>query len=57
MVGILSDQLQNGASMAWLYHNSKDAVSEFAKKYNCDLALAEEYLKLSVASAISSLSM
>ena len=33
-------------SMAWLYHNSKDAVSEFAKKYNCDLALAEEYLKV-----------
>ena len=29
-------------SMAWLYHNTKDAVSEFAKKYNCDLALAEE---------------
>ena len=27
-------------SMAWLYHNTKDAVSEFAKKYNCDLALA-----------------
>ena len=33
-------------SMAWLYHNTKDAVSEFAKKYNCDLALAEEYLKV-----------
>ena len=32
--------------MAWLYHNTKDAVSEFAKKYNCDLALAEEYLKV-----------
>ncbi len=33
-------------SMAWLYHNTKDAVGEFAKKYNCDLALAEEYLKI-----------
>ena len=33
-------------TMAWLYHNTKDAVSEFAKKYNCDLALAEEYLKV-----------
>ena len=33
-------------SMAWLYHNTKDVVSEFAKKYNCDLALAEEYLKI-----------
>ena len=33
-------------SMAWLYHNTKDAVSEFAKKYNCVLALAEEYLKV-----------
>ena len=33
-------------SMAWLYYNTKDAVSEFAKKYNCDLALAEEYLKV-----------
>ena len=33
-------------SMAWLYHNTKDAVSEFTKKYNCDLALAEEYLKV-----------
>ncbi len=32
-------------SMAWLYHNTKDAVNEFARKYNCDLALAEEYLK------------
>ena len=32
--------------MAWLYHNTKDAVSAFAKKYNCDLALAEEYLKV-----------
>lgn len=32
--------------MAWLYHNTKDAVSEFSKKYNCDLALAEEYLKV-----------
>lgn len=32
--------------MAWLYHNTKDAVTEFAKKYNCDLALAEEYLKV-----------
>lgn len=26
-------------------HNTKDAVNEFARKYNCDLALAEEYLK------------
>ena len=33
-------------SMAWLYHNTEDAVSEFSKKYNCDLALAEEYLKV-----------
>ena len=33
-------------SMAWLYHNTKDAVSEYSKKYNCDLALAEEYLKV-----------
>lgn len=33
-------------SMAWLCQNTKDAVSEFAKKYNCDLALAEEYLKV-----------
>ena len=33
-------------SMAWMYHNTKDAVSEFAKKYNCDLALAEDYLKV-----------
>lgn len=33
-------------TMAWLYHNTKDAVSEFSKKYNCDLALAEEYLKV-----------
>ena len=33
-------------SMAWLYHNTKDAISEFVKKYNCDLALAEEYLKV-----------
>ena len=33
-------------SMAWPYHNTKDAVSEFAKKYNCDLTLAEEYLKV-----------
>ena len=33
-------------SMAWLCHNTKDAVSEFSKKYNCDLALAEEYLKV-----------
>lgn len=32
-------------SMAWLYHNTKDAVNEFARKYNCNLALAEEYLK------------
>ncbi|MFR2123608.1 MAG: ATP-binding cassette domain-containing protein [Faecalibacterium sp.] len=30
-------------SMAWLYHNTKDAVNEFSKKYNCDLALAEDY--------------
>ena len=28
-------------SMAWLYHNTKDAVNEFSKKYNCDLALAD----------------
>ena len=40
MVGILPDQLQNGAV------NGLAAVSEFAKKYNCDLALAEEYLKV-----------
>ena len=33
-------------SMAWLYHNTKDAVSEFAPKYNCDIALAKEYLKV-----------
>ncbi len=33
-------------SMAWLYHNTKDAVNEFSKKYNCELALAEEYLKV-----------
>ena len=33
-------------SMAYLYHNTKDAVAEFARKYNCDLALAEEYLKV-----------
>lgn len=33
-------------SIAWLYHNAKDAVNEFAKKYNCDLALSEEYLKV-----------
>ena len=33
-------------TMAYLYHNTKDAVSEFAKKYNCNLALAEEYLKV-----------
>ena len=33
-------------SMAWLYHNTKDAVNEFSKKYNCDLALAEDYLKV-----------
>ena len=32
--------------MAWLYHNTKDAVNEFSKKYNCDLALAEKYLKV-----------
>ena len=32
-------------TMAWLYHNTKDAIGEFAKKYDCDLALAEEYLK------------
>ena len=46
MVGVLSDQLQMVRSMAWLYHNTKDAVNEFSKKYNCDLALAEEYLKV-----------
>ena len=28
------------------YDPAKGAVSEFAKKYNCDLALAEEYLKV-----------
>lgn len=33
-------------TMAWLYHNTKDALGEFAKKYDCDLALAEEYLKV-----------
>ena len=33
-------------TMAWLHHNTKDAVGEFAKKYDCDLALAEEYLKV-----------
>ena len=33
-------------TMAWLYHNTKDAVGDFAKKYDCDLALAEEYLKV-----------
>ena len=33
-------------SMAWLYHNTKDAVSEFAPKYNCDIARAKEYLKV-----------
>lgn len=33
-------------SMAWLYYNTKDASNEFARKYNCDLALAEEYLKI-----------
>ena len=33
-------------TMAWLYHNTKDAIGEFAKKYDCDLALAEEYLKV-----------
>ena len=33
-------------TMAWLYHNTKDAVGEFAKKYDCELALAEEYLKV-----------
>ena len=33
-------------SMAWLYHNTQNAVGEFSKKYNCDLALAEEYLKV-----------
>ena len=27
-------------------HNTKDAVNEFSKKYNCDLALAEDYLKV-----------
>ena len=39
--------------MAWLYNNTKDAVNEFSKKYNCNLALAEEY----VASVTSSHSM
>ena len=29
-----------------LYISTKDAVNEFSKKYNCDLALAEEYLKV-----------
>ena len=33
-------------TMAWLYRNTKDAIGEFAKKYDCDLALAEEYLKV-----------
>lgn len=33
-------------TMAWLYHNTKDAIGEFAKKYDCDLVLAEEYLKV-----------
>ena len=33
-------------SMAWLYHNTIDAINEFVKRYNCDLALAEEYLKV-----------
>ena len=33
-------------TMAWLHHNTKDVVGEFAKKYDCDLALAEEYLKV-----------
>ena len=33
-------------TMAWLYHNPRDAIGEFAKKYDCDLALAEEYLKV-----------
>ncbi len=33
-------------SMAYLYHNTRDAVGAFAQKYNCDLALAEEYLKV-----------
>ena len=33
-------------TMAWLYHNTKDAIGEFAKKYDCDLTLAEEYLKV-----------
>ena len=33
-------------TMAWLYHNTKDALGEFAKKYDCDLALAEEYFKV-----------
>ena len=43
----ISDQLQKWyVHVAWLYHNTKDAVSEFAKKYNCDLALAEGYLKV-----------
>ena len=33
-------------TMAWLYHNTKDAVGEFVKKYDCELALAEEYLRV-----------
>ena len=33
-------------TMAWLYHNTRDAIGEFAKKYDCDLALAEDYLKV-----------
>ena len=40
------DELESSYSMAWLYHNTKDAVNQFSKKYNCDLALAEEYLKV-----------
>ena len=28
------------------YDPAKDAVSEFSKKYNCDFALAEEYLRV-----------
>ncbi len=27
---------QNAPSMAYLYHNTRDTVGEFAKKYGCD---------------------
>ena len=46
MVGVLSDQLQNGAVNGVAVPHTKDAVNQFSKKYNCDLALAEEYLKV-----------